>query len=312
MKKYFLILFSLLAMFNSCQWIDDDLSDCPQQLTLKFARKTACDTQRYFPSDIKNLRVYLFDEDEKLLETVSRDDITLTANYDITLPYRSRGVNTVVAWADQYDEDYSITDSEKATTKLSDMQLKMKAVPDNRHLSVLYHGLSKFERQESDDRGSIIDTVWCDMQQITNRLHIQVFGLPEQQDFDIRLHDDNDAYDFRADIIPGRPEFVTTAPTMKHDKVRRLDTTVMKLTEGGHTRLAIYDYIAEKEIFSINLVDDLLMYRDQFGNPPYNLECDHDFNIVIVMDKDVKFGTWMMISAVVNEWNVVQREEELN
>lgn len=321
MKRINLIILFLALLLNSfavtsCGWIDDDLSDCPQLLVMKFYRQTPCETQKYYPDDVKYLRVFMFDDNEVLEDVFTVDDMVLTEDYSLTVNYRKGGRYTFVTWAGEYNQDYTFSSFKKGETRLSEMSLNrdFQNAPTDRHLSVLYTGQSDepIERDESDGNGTVIDTVWTNLKQITNRLHIQVHGLPVERDIDIRIYDSNDVYDFNGNIVPGRPEHCEDVPTIKHDKVRRLDTNVMKFKEvGDNTRLAIYDKVTNKEIFDVKLVDELLMYKDQFGNPPYDLECDHDFNIVIVMDKDIKYGTWMMVTATVNDWNVVDRKEIL-
>lgn len=83
----------------------------------------------------------------------------------------------------------------------------------------------------------------------------------------------------------------------------------MKLAEGRNVRLAITNTTTGKVVYEVNMVDDLIMYRGDSGEPPYKLECDHDFNIVIVFQENPEKGeNYMLMKVVVNDWNVIKRE----
>jgi hypothetical protein len=57
------------------------------------------------------------------------------------------------------------------------------------------------------------------------------------------------------------------------------------------------------------------MYRGESGAPPYRLECDHDFNVIIVFeqvpDDPSEQETYMVMRVWVNDWNVISREVKL-
>ena len=40
----------------------DDLSDCPQGVNFQFYSQTPCEQFPYYPSDIRQIRVFAFDE----------------------------------------------------------------------------------------------------------------------------------------------------------------------------------------------------------------------------------------------------------
>lgn len=83
----------------------------------------------------------------------------------------------------------------------------------------------------------------------------------------------------------------------------------MKLEEGRNAFVSLIDKTTGEILYTANLVDDILMFRGDAGEPPYSLECDHDFPITLKLKYEKE--TWMLIQATVLDWNVVSRPIEL-
>ena len=47
--------------------IYEDMLDCPQGVYLRFYTKTPCDADSLYPADIKNLNVFVFDEEDRFV-----------------------------------------------------------------------------------------------------------------------------------------------------------------------------------------------------------------------------------------------------
>ena len=89
----------------------------------------------------------------------------------------------------------------------------------------------------------------------------------------------------------------------------KADFTLMKLEEGRNAFVSLIDKTTGEILYTANLVDDILMFRGDAGEPPYSLECDHDFPITLKLKYEKE--TWMLIQATVLDWNVVSRPIEM-
>ena len=97
--------------------------------------------------------------------------------------------------------------------------------------------------------------------------------------------------------------------TRNTDGELKADYTLMKLEEGRNTLESLVNKTTGDFRYSANLVDDIIMFRGDSGEPPYSLECDHDFPITLKLKYEKE--TWTLVQATVLDWNVVSRPVEL-
>ena len=83
----------------------------------------------------------------------------------------------------------------------------------------------------------------------------------------------------------------------------------MKLEEGRNTLVSLVNKTTGEILYTANLVDDIIMFRGDSGEPPYSLEGDHDFPITLKLKYEKE--TWTLVQATVLDWNVVSRPVEL-
>ena len=83
----------------------------------------------------------------------------------------------------------------------------------------------------------------------------------------------------------------------------------MKLEEGRNTTHIPKSTRQLEILYTANLVDDIIMFRGDSGEPPYSLECEHDFPIILKLKYEK--STWTLVQATVLDWNVVSRPVEL-
>ncbi len=187
--------------------------------------------------------------------------------------------------------------------------MKKQAGKVSTHPLPLYYGASPEPLVITDrtNLGSIFDLVSFNMQELTNRIRFTIHGLSKEDTYNVVITDDNGNYDFNANYAPDS-RFDYTSPVHRDGDMLKADFTVMKLAEGRDTRFTLTSTTTGKVIYSVDLVDDIIMYRGDSGEPPYRLECDHDFNIIIVFKPNPEAQTtYMLTSIIVNDWNVVKR-----
>lgn len=212
-------------------------------------------------------------------------------------------------------EAYDFSDFQEGVTTRQEMQVSLR-LKNGRISSApgpLYVGLASISLENRKDMGSVYERVAFNMQELTYRVHFTISSIgspfPIDEEFIIRIEDDNGVYDFNGRIaLCERFEYATEAI---HDAEGALkaDFTLMKLEEGRNAFVSLIDKTTGEILYTANLVDDILMFRGDAGEPPYSLECDHDFPITLKLKYEKE--TWMLIQATVLDWNVVSRPIEL-
>lgn len=293
-----------LAGCNSAVY--DDLSGCPQGVNFEFYRQTLCEQSPHYPSDIRQVRVFAFDERERLVDEFSEEGIALSSDYRYSVLFKHTGKFTFVAWGGADLSNYNFSDFKKGITSKGDMfasLVRQDGVPSVP--APLYIGsFSGLVIEKREDSGSIYDQVSFNMRELTNWVHFAFHGLPPGREFRVVVTNDNGKYDFNGGILPDSHFNHISIPWREED-VLKADFFLMKLEEGCGTRISVIDVKTGDAVYNTDLVDDLIMYKGDSGVPPYNLECDHDFDIDVTLEW--RDETWMLVKATVNGWNVVTR-----
>jgi len=308
----FLAVLLLMIFPSGCdKMIYDDLSECPQGVNFAFYTQTPCESGPSYPKAIKQVRVFAFDENEVLVEEYTATGLALSAGYLLETSFYKIGKFTFVAWGGEDLSTYDFSQFIRGTTTRKQMFLSMKkqAGKVSTHPLPLYYGASP-EPLVITDRtniGSVFDLVSFNMQELTNRIRFTIHGLSKEDTYNMVITDDNGNYDFNADYAPDT-RFDYTSPVHRDGDMLKADFTVMKLAEGRDSHFTLINTTTGKVIYSVDLVDDIIMYRGDSGEPPYRLECDHDFNIISdVQPNPEAQTTYMLTGIIVNHWNEVKR-----
>ena len=310
---FIMLLVYCLIGCNSA--VFDNLGGCPQGVYFQFYRQTPCEQFPGYPSDIREVRVFVFDDEDLLVGEFSDKKAVLSADYSLSATLRHTGKLTFVAWGGSDLEAYDFSDFREGVTTRQEMQVSLR-LKNGRISSApgpLYVGLASISLENRKNMGSVYERVAFNMQELTYRVHFTISSIgspfPIDEEFIIRIEDDNGVYDFNGRIaLCERFEYATEAI---HDAEGALkaDFTLMKLEEGRNAIVSLIDKTTGEILYTANLVDDILMFRGDAGEPPYSLECDHDFPITLKLKYEKE--TWMLIQATVLDWNVVSRPIEL-
>lgn len=304
-------LFGLLCYITGCDSVlYDDLSDCPQGVNFGFYSQTPCESGKKYPAEISQVRVFVFDENNVMVEEFAMSDIKISADFWIQTSFNRVGTFTFVAWGGTDLSTYDFTPFKKGETKKNELFVAMQRQSDkfNDTLSPIYWGEAPpLTIEDRTNMGSVFDWVTFNMQVLTNRINITIHGLSENDNYSVTITDDNGVYDFNGDFAyDTRFDYITSV--RRDGKMIKANFTVMKLGEKRNPRLTITNLSTGKVVYEVNMVDDLIMYRGDSGEPPYKLECDHDFNIIIVFNGNPETPeTYILMNVKVNDWNVITR-----
>lgn len=303
----FITVLLLVAGQGCDKMIYDDLSECPQGVDFHFYSQTPCETTRNYPTQLKQIRLFAFDENEVLVGEYPFNDLTLSAeNLQRTFFYRL-GTFTFVAWGSNDFSAYEISSFKVGETTKKQMELTLAQQAEKPHATVLYHGVSApLAITDRSHLGTIFDRMDINMTEFTNRVYLTVHGLPANGSFSLSVVENNGAFLFNGDFARSTG-WLYQLPLENEGKLFKADMlTLLKLGENRSTTLAITDNKTKKVIYEADLVNDLILNREQATPPPYNLECERDFHIDIFLEYDE--STWMIVRAIINNWNVVYRD----
>lgn len=314
MRKLLYIIQILVLSFISTgcdNLIYDDLSDCHQGVDFAFYTQTPCESGPSYPAVIEQVRIFAFDSNNVLAEVFEDKNAILSSDYFLRTYFNKVGTFTFVAWGGADLDSYNFSSFEKNKTTKDQMfvSLKRQSAEFAEKAQPLYYGVSNpLTITNRADMGSIFDYVKINLQELTNRLSFNIQGLSKVSEYSVTITDDNGVYDFNADFAPdSRFNYITDV--YHNDGNLLANFSIMKLAENRNARLTIKNKTTGKIVYEVNLIEDLIMYTGDSGQaPPYSLECDHDFVIVIKFEGNPEaLETYMLLKVVVNDWNVITR-----
>ena len=111
---FIMLLVYCLIGCNSA--VFDDLGSCPQGVYFQFYRQTPCEQFPGYPSDIREVRVFVFDDEDLLVGEFSDKKAVLSADYSLSATLRYTGKLTFVAWGGSDLEAYDFSDFREGVT----------------------------------------------------------------------------------------------------------------------------------------------------------------------------------------------------
>ena len=302
-----LILLSCLSGCDSV--IYDDLSNCPQGVIFRFAETTPCDAKPTYPSDIKHVRVFAFDEYDILVDIFEDDRVSLSDTYELKVPFKSSGMYSFVAWAGADLKSYTFTGMEKG--KSSKSQLMVSLPPSGADPGIPAHifvgrAANTLDLEGQEQVGTVYHPIDINLRELTNRIHLTLIGLPTYRNYAISLRVSNGKYDALGSLLPDDPFTYTPEVHVDGDRVKA-DFTILKLEQGKEYTLTVTDKVDGKVVYTADLLKDIILAPQASGEtPPYSLECDNDFDIQLTLQYTP--DSWMVVSGFVNDWNVIRRD----
>jgi hypothetical protein len=304
------ILQSVAALSLLCTGcgIWEDMDDCPQGIDIAFYSKTPCAIQRSYPADISDLRLYLFDERGVLAGVNTAPEVRLASDYTYTVEAKN-GLYTVVAWAGVNAETFDMATPRVGITTKDDVLFSLRniegrALPYDGHR--VYYGESEaVSLPDPAIYGSVFKEVSVNMSELTNRITVEVEGLPSPDDYEVTIETRMGAVCFGGGEKSGNQ--IDYMPVVHPaSDVLAASFTVMELTTGFGTSLVVCHKASGKELYRGDLLGTLLL-----KNPNVNLACDHDFTIRFTTEDKCDCGTYTIMEIWVNDWLVHSYETTL-
>lgn len=305
----------VMLLVSSCHpTVYEDLSKCPQGVDFSFYVQTPCQNTPTYPSEIKEARIFAFDEAGVLVRDLSAKGLQLSADYFYRTDYFRVGTSDFLVWAgaDLSQLDFGAFTPGKTTRGEMIVALRRQAESFSGSIAPIYVGApveGSLTQVERTHLGTIYDPVRIHLTQITNTIRFTLTGLDPEHGYSIRLEDDNSRYTVEGTFAPDSRFGYLPEDLKQIDRTVTASMDVMRLATGRRAMLVVTDTTDGKEIMRKNLIEELLLVpAPNAGERTYSLECDHDFDVKIDFDLDLDRGTYVAARATINDWNVVFRK----
>jgi len=293
------ILLGSVILGGGCDsMIYDDMLDCTQGLYVKFYSKTPCDVDSLYPADIKSVCLYVFDENNLFVEEHKIENITISESFEYLIPIKKPGKYSLVAWSG-LGKHCNMGSMKAGVTKKEDMLfqlLESEGFAEDLKGVTMYVG--QFSSVEFPEPETIQDTyfehVAVNMAELTNRLQINLEGIPNPQDYLIEITIRNVTYSINGDILANSPMLKYPSQITYGTNFITAVFTLMKMENEGDFKLTVKSKDG-KVIFDNNFLGVLLEQ-----NPNVNLSCIHDFAIKFVVVEETE--GFVGVEVWVNDW----------
>lgn len=315
------MLFALGTIFWGCDsLIYDDLADCPQGVYVKFYSMTPCESDSTFIGSVPSLTVFAFDENNKLVTSVTKQNANLSRDFEVLMPV-SDGSFTFVAWAGVDDKFTKGTFTNGTTTK-KDVMFKLNTasgVAANLSGTRVWQGESPAVHLPNPaEYGTLYKHTAVNLREVTNRVKVIVeFDKATMKDYDPKkLHvvvsSANGTMLIDGAMPLNEPVLAYPSTPVYGENVAIWDYNMMALKTGYSNRLHIY-YTGNKEegetIFDGDLIASILLRAVEKG---VNMDCENDFTIkFLIKDYCVECWTHFSCAIYVNDWLVHSYDTEM-
>jgi len=313
-NKILITLFALGTIFWGCDsLIFDDLADCPQGVYVKFYSMTPCESDSTFIGNVPSLTVFVFDENDKLVTSVTQQNITLSRDYEVLIPV-SDGNFKFVAWAG-VDDKFTKGTFTNGTTTIKDLMITLKStagIAEQLGGAKIWQGESPIVfMPDPAEYASFYEHTAINLHEITNRIDLIVeFDKATMKDYDIKaVHSEvssaNGVMRIDGTMPINQDALVYPSSPTYDDNTILWNYNLLDLKTGYDNKLHIY-YTGNKEegetVFNGDLIAMILLAA-QDGR--VNLDCDNDFKVkVVIKDYCVECWTHFSCSIYVNDWLV--------
>jgi len=298
----------------------DDLADCSQGVYVKFYSMTPCASDSTFIGSVPSLTVFAFDENDKLVTSISQQNATLDHDFKVLIPV-SNGNFTFVAWAG-IDNNFTVSSFTYGTTTKKDVMLKLNAssnIAANLNGTHIWQGESPTVfMPDPAEYGTFYKHTAVNLREVTNRVKIIVeFDKATMKFYDpTELHVDVTSANGTSHIDGSMSLNETTltypATPVYGENLAAWNYTMMDLKTGYNNKIHI-SYTGNKEegetVFYGDLIASILLRAVEKG---VNMDCENDFTVkFLIKDYCVECWTHFSCSVYVNDWLVHSYSTEI-
>ena len=291
----------------SCGTITEELPPCDNYIAFRYDYNMMFVDA--FPSKVKRVDVYVFDDAGKFVTRFSDERTSFGEGYRMLCPLPV-GKYRLVAWAGLYDRSYEFAETVSVPDELSVRMRRGANGVQDKELDALWHGEAEMTVTDAEQH-----TVTVDLVKDTNKFRIVVQGPTEigleQESVDFAITDNNGFLAADNSLLPD--ERITYKPYFKAgadlgegeggmDAVVAELNTLRLLDDGRKPRLLIRNQDG-KELVNIDLIKYLLLTKMEGHDMPAQeyLDRQDEYAMIFFLNKDAQ-GSYAIIQIKVNGW----------
>jgi len=304
-----------MLMLSSCRIIDEDMSNCPEQIRVYFTYAPRTGNQGIDPADVDRMNLYVFSDKGLYLGEYRDDKITgFSADYYMECSDLLPGKYRFIAWAGKDEACYSTVPASFIKDKTTFDEALVTLNHPGGIISKPVHRLFYADLLSATVTTAKIQRFTMPLQQVTNTINIRTAGLPaDANNYMFNIADNNCTYkfDFSQGVCPSHSTFTYTAPCTK-DAAGQLHSTldVLRLSANRHTpQLQIFNTTAGKALYPTGTQSGDLIGLILSANPQNDFDTTHIYDIVITFTSDG--STEFSVSITINGWKVHDQSGEL-
>lgn len=273
MRSFLLHIICIVALFSSCDWVNDDLSDCPTGTWLKISYTYNILNVDAASTQVGDITILAFDKNDKYVDRLDVDSITLHQGYCmVRLPFPEETYHLLI-WGGISGYQYQLPNLKAGQTERKSLNISLACDNKNqfnRKLNALFHSslenITISEEYQVITAGLVKNTNYfsCILQDENN--------LPlRQEDFAFTLESTNGVIDYTNTpvgttptcYLPYRQELSLTSEQIPIIHARLNTLRIMK---GDDTTLSIKHTPSGKTILHLPLTQYLLLSKNYPNN----------------------------------------------
>ena len=143
MRSFLLHIICVVALFSSCDWVNDDLSDCPSGTWLKISYTYNILNVDAASTQVGDITILAFDKNGKYVDRLDVDSITLHQGYCMVKVPFPEGTYHLLIWGGASDNLYQLPNLKAGQTERKSLNISLACDEKNqsaRKLNALFHG----------------------------------------------------------------------------------------------------------------------------------------------------------------------------
>ena len=308
--------------------------DCDVYYDIRFKYDYNIKYADAFANEVNSLALYIFDEDDILIEKIVTTDKEELSKEDFHIRLElPAGCYTLLAWGGLGEEESfdMLADEEIGRTRIEELQVRMHRAYDDegraysdKDLAPLFHGI--MELDVVSEPGTYKKTM--SLMKNTNVVRIVLNEMSghamDSKNFTFEITDHNGLYDYdntRLDdeAITYKPWYIEEIYADFDESSTRstnINTVLAELTIGRMMAtespiLRVLNSQTGEQILRLPLAEYMLLikgnYHKAMGDQEY-LDRQDEYSLTLFLDE----GKWMSTQIVINGWRVVINDTGLN
>lgn len=266
MRPFILHIICIIALFTSCDWVNDDLSKCPSGTWLKISYTYNILNVEAASTQVGDISILAFDTNNKYVDRVDVDSITLHKDYCmVKIPF-PEGTYHFIVWGGTSGETFQHSTLIPGETERESISLSLTCDDQNRQKGRLkgffYSSLENIT--VSNDYQVFTASLVKNTNYFSCMLQNEAGGLIQPDDFAFMLESANGTIDHENRPIGTMPVYYYAYQDTIFDQApvvhARLNT--LRITEGDNTMLSIKHRPSGQRILHLPLTQYLLVSKD--------------------------------------------------